>query len=175
MGDTKSEKDVEKDEKIPCSVCYRDIEDKDGAAILTMGHFGTPRFLCKACEELINTAQLSRDVTEAEAAMARLGETVGNYSADDAAVLEAVENILRAAADRAEKIKAGAYDFSLDEKEDTDTLEEIPEELLETEEDKEKTEREEITNRKFNKVMDVITAVVFTAAVALLLYFVIWK
>lgn len=173
MGDTKSEKDVKKDEKIPCSVCYRAIEDKDSAAILTMGHFGTPRFLCKDCEELVNTAQLSHDVTEAEAAMARLGETVGNYSALDAAVLEAVENILRAAADRAEKIKSGTYDFSLDEKEDADALEEIPEELLETEEDKEKTEREERASRKFNKVMDVITAIVFTAAVAVLLYFVI--
>ena len=160
----------------PCSICYKKIEDTENAPILAMGHYGTPRYLCSECEELIDTARRSRDLEKIESAMTRLGQTVGNVSAGDDIVLETVEEIFRTATDRAEKIKLGTYDFALDECEGEEfELEEIPEELLETEEDKQKTEREAEINKKFNKVMDIVTAAVFIAAVAALICFFVFK
>ena len=157
----------------PCSVCFGVIENPEEAAILSMGHFGNPRILCPECEGLISTALRSRDEAEIEDAIERLGKTVSDCSSDDEAVLLAVEGIFKTATERKEKIKAGTYDFSLDDAEEESAFEEIPEELLETEEDKAATEREEKINKKFGKVMDIITAVVFTAAVALFLYFIL--
>lgn len=154
-----------------CSICLEKLERED-APVLTMGHYGYPRFICAECEGLIETALKSRDTEAAEAAMARLGETVGNNSADDHAVLEAMENIFSEATARIEAIKNGTYDFSKDDVE-ADVLEDIPEELLETEEDKKETEAEEAANVKFNKVMDVVTAAVFAAAaVIFIIYFI---
>ncbi len=161
---------MSKEKNANCSVCLQKLET-DGAAVLTMGHYGSPRLLCPSCEELVDTALKSRDTDAAEAAMARLGETVSSFSIDDTAVTEAVEQIFKGATERIKKIKSGEYDFSLDEQTDEGGFDEIPEELLETEEDKKKTEREDEANRKFNKVMDVVTGAVFAAAVVLLVLF----
>lgn len=161
-----------KDENSVCSVCLKAIERED-APVLTMGHFARPRLLCDGCAELIEKALKSHVPGEAEAAIARLGESVGNNPQGDSAVLEAMEDIFRESSERAEKIRRGEYDFSLDEADGFDGFEEIPDELLETEEDKKKTEREEETNRKFNKIMDIVTAVIFVAAaLVLILYFI---
>ena len=162
---------MKEEKKMTCAVCIANIED-DNAAVLTMGHYGHPRLLCKSCEELIETALRSKEPTEAEAAMARLGEIVGNNSIDDEAVTEAVEDVFKIATERAEAIKNGTYDFALDEVEDN-SFDEIPEELLETEEEKAEKEREEKSNKKFDKVMDIVTAVVFVAAFVCLLIFIL--
>ncbi len=160
------------DRKNNCSICLEKLGRED-APVLTMGHYGYPRLICAECEGLIETALRSRDTEAAEAAIARLGETVGNNSADDHAVLEAMENIFGEATARIEAIKNGTYDFSEDEAEE-EVLEDIPEELLETEEDKKETEAEEAANVKFNKVMDIVTAAVFAAAaVIFIIYFII--
>ncbi len=166
---------MKNDEKI-CSVCLKNI-DREDAPILTMGHFGNPRLLCDECDRLVETIVRSRDTDAAEAAMARLGKTISDNSIDDIAVIEATEEIFKSASERISKIKDGSYDFTLDGEEDSeDELLEIPEELLETEEDKKKTEAEAEYNRKFNKVMDIVTASVFVAAgiafaIALIIFF----
>ena len=159
----------------PCSVCYKRIEDVSAASLLTMWHFGTPRYLCADCEELIETIEKSRDVEKIEAAMARLGENVSNNSLGDGIVLKTVEDIFKSANERAEKIKAGTYDFALDEIEEESVLDEIPEELLETEEDKKKTEREEAINKKFGKIMDIVTIATCAAAFVALIVYIILK
>ena len=155
-----------------CSVCMINIERED-APVLAMGHFGYPRLLCDDCEALIETALKSRDVEAVEEAMSRLGQNVSANSICDECVTEAIEEIFADATDRAKKIKDGTYDFALDEQENTDDegFDEIPEELLETEEDKAAREHEEEVNRKFNKVMDIVTAVVFAAAIAVLIFY----
>lgn len=161
-----------KSENTFCSVCLKGIENED-APVLTMGHFARPRLLCDECAALIETALRSRDPDAAEAAMAKLGEHVSANSTDDSAVLEALEDIFKESSERAKRIRDGEYDFALDENDGFEGFEEIPEELLETDEDRKKTEREEETNRKFNKVMDIVTAAIFAAAaVVLILYFI---
>lgn len=155
-----------------CSICRKSI-DREDAPVLTMGHFGNPRLLCPDCEVLIDTALKSKNAQSAEEAMAKLGETVGDKSVDDDAVIEAVEEIFKTATERAQAIKDGTYDFALDDSDSSDGFDEIPEELLETEEDKKQTEREEEVNRKFNKVMDIVTAVVFLAAAAVFVFYLI--
>lgn len=155
-----------------CSICRKSI-DREDAPVLTMGHFGNPRLLCPDCEVLIDTALKSKNAQSAEEAMAKLGETVGDKSVDDDAVIEAVEEIFKTATERAQAIKDGTYDFALDDSDSSDGFDEIPEELLETEEDKKQTEREEEVNRKFNKVMDIVTAVVFLVAAAVFVFYLI--
>ena len=54
------------------------------------------------------------------------------------------------AKDRAEKIKSGEYDFSLDI--EADDADDIPEELKETEEDKRLDEEERIETEKRNEI-----------------------
>ncbi len=158
---------MSRDEKV-CSVCHANTVSED-APILSMGRYGNPRLLCQSCEELIEISTKSHDAEKAELAMKRLGELVGNNSADDDAVTEAVAEIFASAHRRAEKIKDGTYDFALDEAEDDDGFDEIPEELLETEEDRAQTEKEEKSIAKFNKVMDFVTAGVLALALVLII------
>ena len=162
----------EKKEVTLCCTCVAELESPDTAPVLTMGHYGMPRLLCPNCEALINTAERSHDPDECEAAMARLGEIVSDSNKEDTCVHEAIEEIFERATKRVDAIRKGEYDFALDDEEDT-TFDEIPEELLETEEDKKKTERENETNRKFNKVMDFVTAGVLLAAVVVFIIFLI--
>ncbi len=157
-----------------CSICLNKLE-KEKASVLTMGHYGNPRFLCPECEALIEDALKSHDIKASEAAMKRLGNTVSANGADDDAVVDAVKEIFKTASERNEKIKEGTYDFSLDDAEEDGGFDEIPEELLETEEDREETEREEETNRKFGKILDIITAVIFVAAAAIFVFYLVKK
>ena len=161
-----------REEKTICCTCAAELESPDSAPVLSMGHYGMPRLICPKCEELINIAQTSRDPDEAEAAMARLGAIVSDTNKEDTCVHEAIEQIFAAASQRADAIRKGEYDFALDETEEAG-FDEIPEELLETEEDKQKTEHEAEINRKFNKIMDFVTVGVFAAAVIAFIIFLI--
>ena len=72
-------------------------------------------------------------------------------------------------AERREKIRAGEYDFSEDEISDAEE-EEIPEELLETEEDIENERREAEKNKKPDRITNIICAVLGLAAVGFFIY-----
>jgi hypothetical protein len=85
--------------------------------------------------------------------------------------LNSVTKLLTDSAKRAQQIKEGTYDFSLDEAEDPDSFDEIPEELQETEEDKLLDEKEAAANAKFDKVMSWIWVGVGVGALG----FIIWK
>ena len=152
-----------------CSICRKSI-DREDAPVLTMGHFGNPRLLCPDCEVLIDTALKSKNAQSAEEAMAKLGETVGDKSVDDDAVIEAVEEIFKTATERAQAIKDGTYDFALDDSDSSDGFDEIPEELLETEEDKALDRRDEERAKRFDKIFNWITAFVLIAAAVLIVY-----
>ena len=69
------------------------------------------------------------------------------------------------AAARANLIREGSYDFALDEREE-ETLEEIPEELLESEEDKALDEAEEEKLKKIDKVLSWVWAALIVGIVA---------
>ncbi len=150
-----------------CSVCSARIESDD-AAILTLGGFGTPRYLCDSCALDFDAAQAEREISEIDGAIDRISKKMTSAKIDDGLVLKTVEELMRAARERRDKIRAGEYDFSADEV--TEGEEEIPEELRETEEDVENEKKEAEKNKKYDRVTNIICAVLALAALGFFIY-----
>ena len=133
-----------------CCICKKAI-DAENAAILAMGAYGSPKCVCEECEKNIEAATRSKDADAAADAIRKLGEalTVGNTG--DPQIIETVNTILTEAAERAEAIKNGSYDFSNDE--DAEPEFELSEDMMETEEDRALDEKE----AKNNKIIDTVT------------------
>lgn len=150
-----------------CSVCGRNTESET-SSILVMGGYGNPKYLCDECALDFDAATTAADYESIKAAMDKIGAKLADNNTDDETVLYAVNEIFSEAGERAEKIKNGTYDFSEDEK--NEEGDDIPEELLESEEDKALDEKEV----KANKLFDSIFNWVFAAAiVGVIAYFVI--
>ena len=150
-----------------CVLCESIIIAEE-PAILTVGAYGTPKCVCDECRTLLDTATLGRDYERIAEAMDVLGKKMAE-STPDAQSFEVVSELLADAAERAKKIKAGEYDFSLDESEDEEELDELPEELRETEEDRELDRRDEEREKKFDKIFNYITIGVFGVAAILII------
>jgi len=153
-----------------CCICCKEIERED-PAVLAMGGAGIPRHLCDDCEALLDTATLSRDYDEAGAAIGKLSKMMAENDPDPV-TYSMVNGLLLNASDRAVAIKEGKYDFALDEQvPEDDGFEEIPDELLETEEDREKDRIEEEKQKQFDKFFNYV---VIGACIAFAGFF-IWK
>ena len=143
--------------------------EEDDAAVLAIGAYGTPKCICKKCEQAIEKATTSHDANEAEASIRELGEALTSGNTCDTQVIDTVNIIIKDAAVRAEAIKSGEYDFEKDGQNDEEEFV-IPEDMLETEEDKALDEKD----AKVNKIIDTVTAwasgIALVAAVA---YFII--
>lgn len=147
-----------------CCICERYLEREDGP-VLSMGAGGNPRLLCEECEHLLDTATEGCDFEEIENAMDRLGKLMADGN-PDRVTFSVVNGLMQEASERAKAIKDGNYDFSLDEREpENEGFDEIPEELLESEEDKRKDEIEEKKMKKFDKVYNILMGVLLTITV----------
>lgn len=136
-----------------CSTCLSRIENEN-APILTMGAYGTPKLLCDDCAALVETMTESRDYNEIAKAMSDLTDVMAKSNADDRVVVETVTELLEQSAKRAQMIKEGTYDFSLDETATDEELDDIPEDLQETEEDRLLDEKDAVANAKFDKILN---------------------
>ena len=153
-----------------CCICDRAIERED-APVLSMGAVGNARLLCDECAALLDTATLGKNIDEITAAMDKIGKIMADGD-PDGVTLETVSEIMLAAGERAKAIKDGNYDFSLDETDsDNGGLEDIPEDMLESEEDKEQDKIDEEKNKKFEKFYNGFLIGAIIACVA----FVVWK
>lgn len=153
-----------------CCICEKLIERED-APVLSMGAVGNARLLCDECVALLDTTTLGKNIDDITSAMDKIGKLMAD-SNPDGVTLETVSEIMLAAGERAKAIKDGSYDFSLDE---TDVvnggLEDIPEDMLESEEDKEQDKIDEEKNKKFEKFYNGFLIGAIIACVA----FVVWK
>lgn len=150
-----------------CSVCLKPIEGED-APILTISGAGVARCLCTECAEDVETASCAREYDKISEAMDRLAANLSEKNIDDSVTLAAMDDILKHAAARATLIKAGKYDFSKDEENEEEILEELPEDMLESEEDKELDARDIERANKLDKILNWVWAGVLVAAVAFL-------
>ena len=150
-----------------CCTCLSRIENED-APVLVMGAYGTPKLLCDQCAELVETITLGTDFNEITGSMQALMDRMSASNVDDKFTLNSVTKLLTDSAKRAQKIKEGTYDFSLDEAEDPDSFDEIPEELQETEEDKELDRIDAEKEAKHDKVFNVILIIAAVGFVAVL-------
>ena len=150
-----------------CTVCKNVFDGKD-ASILTMSGFGNARYICPECSALLDTATTDKDYENITAAISEIGERA-NLDVADTAAVDAFTEILDSAKERAEKIKLDEYDFSLDGEDGA--LEEIPDDLKETEEDKALDEAE----AKQIAVIDKITSWICGAMLVATVVYVIVK
>lgn len=153
-----------------CCTCLARFENED-APVLTMGAYGNPKLLCDECAALVEIMTYGKDYDTVVAAMESLTDRMSSSNVDDRVTVATVTQMLAESAERAQKIKEGTYDFSLDEEKENEGMEEIPEELQETEEDRLLDEKEAEANAKFDKFMNWAWIGVGIAAVG----FIIWK
>ena len=140
-----------------CCICERDVERED-APILAMGGAGYARVLCDECDRELQVATRGRDVEEIKEAINSLSNKLANGE-PDAVTYRMMNEILVTATQRAMEIKDGMYDFARDDEEDNEGFDEIPEELLESEEDIELDKKDEEKAKKFDKVYSIILTI----------------
>lgn len=154
-----------------CSICGKPIENEN-APILTISGFGNARYLCDECSDEMDVAMTSRDVEEIEAAVSVLGEKMEKCHDEQATAT--LFSFINVACERLAKIKEGTYDFAIDERmkeiADEEGMDEIPEELQETEEDKALDAEDAKKQEKFDKIMNWLTigAIAITAIVLII-------
>ena len=146
-----------------CSICKKEIEENT-APILTVGGYGHPRYLCDECSHEIETATLSREVSEIEAAISSISKKLADCGTEDNLTVDTVADIFEEAGERAKKIKEGTYDFSRDECEELEE-EGLIEEYSESEEDAALDERDAERAKKADKIFNIISSIVFGAAI----------
>ena len=154
-----------------CTICNNVITTEE-PQILAMGAYGTPKYLCDECGKDLEEATLGREPESIAAAMDRIGTRLASTNPNKSTFVT-VNTIMEEAANRAKLIKEGKYDFALDEEvedEDEEGFEEVPEELQETAEDRELDRMEEEKLRKFDKVYNVIVAVVVAATAGIIIW-----
>ena len=140
-----------------CCICERNVERED-APILAMGGAGYARVLCEECDRELQVATRGHDVDEIKAAINSLSTKMAN-SEPDAVTYRMMNEILVTATQRVMEIKDGTYDFARDDEEDNEGFDEIPEELLESEEDIELDKKDEEKAKKFDKVYSIILTI----------------
>ena len=153
-----------------CSICLAPI-DTESADILTMGAYGTPKCICDECSGLMKTATEGREYNSILEAMNEITDRMSEANIDDPAIIATVAGIFDPSKERAEAILEGTYDFSLDGESADDVPEDVPEELLETEEDKELDRIEAEKSKKWDKILNWFSIGVIIAALG----FVIWN
>ena len=153
-----------------CSLCTKRLE-KEEPQILTVGSYGVARYLCDECAALLDKMTLSTEISDIKDAYDAVVEKMLDGPLIDESANETLQNMLVSAKERAEAIKNGTYDFSLDEP--TDEMDDIPEELLETEEDIELDRKREQRAEKIDKVLNVfIIAAIVAAAIFVITRFI---
>ena len=155
-----------------CTICAKEFTAAE-PKILAMGAYGTPKYVCDGCSLDLDEATIGRDPEKIAAAMDRIGKRLADTNPDKSTFM-AVNGVMREASERAKLIKEGKYDFSLDEAaEETDEegFDEVPEELMETEEDRELDRADEEKLRKFDKFYNWILAGVLIGFAG----FLIWR
>ena len=131
-----------------CCLCNKVIENED-APLLSMTAAGRPRYLCDECAGLLDTVTLGHDYDEIAEAMDKVSGHMAK-SDPDGVTYSIISKIMIDAAVRAKLIKEGVYDFARDEAPDESEFEDIPEYLLESDEDAKKDEVEAKKLEKFN-------------------------
>ena len=153
-----------------CSICKAAVNSEE-AAILAMGGFGNPRYMCTECAMDFDEMTLSRDEEVIASAISRIGKKISECSIDDKLTLRTVEEIMKSSVERKEKIKAGTYDFSEEDAAIEETEEDgVPEELRESEEDIERERIKAERYAKFDKITNWFCLGAFIGALGFVIY-----
>ena len=150
-----------------CCICQRGINSED-APILAMGAYGSPKCICEECDKNIDTATHATDADEATEAIRKLGEALTLGNTYDPQIIETVNGIITEAAERADAIRNGSYDFENDSDNEEPEFE-LAEDMLESEEDRALDEKDARINKKIDTVTSWICGGILAAAVIFLI------
>lgn len=149
-----------------CVICKRVIETED-PAILTMGAYGSPKYICSECEGNIDTITESNDTESVRNACRELGDALTRGDTGDGTVIEAVNTLIAEASERCAKMDEGTYE----EPEETPEEEfELTEDLLESEEDRLLDEEEAKQEKLMNTITSWVSGIIIVAAMAFFIY-----
>lgn len=148
-----------------CCICLTPVTDD--SPILTMGAYGTPKCLCDDCAAHIENMTRGTDYDSIVESMDAITAKMSKSNVDDKVTVTTVTEMLVDSAKRAQAIRNGTYDFSLDADEEDY---EIPEDMRETEEDRVLDEAERKSNEKFDRIMNWVWA----AVLILFVGFAVW-
>ena len=145
-----------------CCICQAPIT-KENAPIIAMSAYGNPRCVCENCEAIIDSATLSHDPNEIVESCKSLGEALTRGNTCDERVIDAVNEIICEASIRCEKIANGNYDFSEDEA--VGEAFEITDEIMESEEDRIKDEKDQKTAKIIDTIASWASGIILLGAV----------
>ena len=148
-----------------CALCGR-LPEIEEPAVLALGKYGAPRYLCEECEAELDTATLGTEYDKIVDSIDRLGKKAMSFGKDDPVTLRTMKSILESAAKRAAAIKEGSYDFALDEADAEDEFD-ITDDLKESEEDRKKDERDEKVAKIIDTALSWACGAIFVAAITL--------
>lgn len=152
-----------------CCICNKKV-DSETAAILTIGGYGNSKYICDVCDGDFAEATGAKDIEAIKASMDRISKKLTSSGQTDELVLKSVGEIMEQASSRAKKIQEGAYDFSAEEAEESDEEQQIPEELRETEEDKELDRKEAERSKRFDKIINWVSAALLAGVLGYVIY-----
>ena len=153
-----------------CSLCL-EIVDGENADILTMGAYGTPKYLCPECARKIENVMNGTDYDSIVHSLDELNATVLKNNIDNRAVVESITAILASGAERARKIKDGTFDFDSESDEANEEEFDITEELEESEEDRLLDEKDAEVQKRFDKITSIISGVIFALAIGYMIWY----
>ncbi len=153
-----------------CCLCSTPV-DREDAPVLGIGGAGNPRVLCSDCESHLDNAMSGRDYESIKNSINIISDRLSKND-PDRYTFDLASSLILDASKRAKAIKEGTYDFSA-EAENDDGFDEIPEELLESEEDRELDRMEEEKSKKFDKVYNIVLIILLVLAAGHLVYTVV--
>ena len=156
-----------------CALCLEPI-DTEEADILAMGGAGTPRYVCDCCSRDLELVTLGRNYDEIIAAMDRISKNLTECASEDSVTQDTTTLLLVNAAKRAKDIREGIYDFALDDAKDESEFDEIPEELRESEEDRELDRIEAEAENRLDRILNWVWAAVLVGVVGFMAWWLIF-
>lgn len=165
-----------------CSICLKNI-DEENAPILTISGYGKPRYLCPHCEKLVSTVCESNDRGEVSEAIEKIGASLTVESVEDKPVISALNELFEEAKARLENPeaynKAKEAEIDGDEAEglcdspesaatenvESEEIFDIPAELCESEEDRQKDEDDKKKSKIFDTVIGWAAAAILIGAI----------
>lgn len=156
-----------------CCICQQTVERED-APVLTYGAYGHARVLCDRCDACLTALTRGRESVKIREALEELSTLRPLMDERDMAATGELTRLIDGAAERLYAIEAGDYDFAAEEAEDGE-VEDIPEELLETEEEREAEARREERERKNDRVFSYVWGAVMVAAIAAIVYILFFR
>ena len=156
-----------------CCICKAQIESEN-PAVLTVSSLGNPRYLCDSCDADFSSALTAKEYSEIKDAVSSIGGKMEASGVEDELVIEEAGVIIERATARAEAIRDGSYDFSLDEESSEDSPLEEAELLVEEAEESEEEREKRLQKERYAKIFDTATTwtigIAIVAAIGYLIY-----